>query len=147
MTIRSFSNKDAQQCALIIQENKEHMGDLYDAEGLIKASTYSQFFVAEDNSQIQGLIGFTDLNNGIGMLGTLCISKASQGKGIGQALVKQVLEYAKSQKFRKVLLLTHEKNKAMMILAIKEGFVPEGSLRKHFRDGKDVMYFSYFVEE
>jgi predicted N-acetyltransferase YhbS len=147
MQIRKFSNEDAHQCAAIIDENKENMGDIYDAEGLKKASTYTAYFVSEENGQINGLIGFTDLNNGIGMLGTLCVSKSSQGKGVGRALVLETIKYATSQKYRKVLMLTHEMNKPMMVLAIKEGFIPEGSLRKHFRDGKDVIYLSYFIQD
>lgn len=146
MEIRNFTDKDAHACIEIMQQNEEHMGDLYTVESLVKAAGYTNYFVAVDEGKIIGMIGFSDLNNGIGMLGSLCVNKEIHGKGTGKLLVRKVVEFAKEKKFRKVLLLTHEKNKAMMGLAIREDFIPEGSLKKHFRDGKDVIYFSYFIE-
>lgn len=147
MIVRPFKTQDAAACVNTIQQNKTHIGDLYSAQELTKAAAYNQYWVAEDpQHQIVGLIGFTNLQNGIGMVATFAVNKNQQGKGIGTKLLKHLKKEAQKQKFRKLLLLTHEKNKPMMILAIKEDFIPEGSLKKHFRDGKkDVIYFSYFV--
>ena len=145
MNIREFSPKDSKSCIAILNKNEEHMGDLYTEDSLIKASSYTSYLVAEEGKDILGMVGLTDLNNGIGMLGTLCVDPEIHGKGVGRALVKATIALAKEKKYRKVLLLTHVKNKPMMILAIQEDFVPEGSLKNHFRDGKDVIYFSYFL--
>ncbi len=148
MTIRPFQSKDAEFCSKLITQNKLHLGDIYAASDLIKASQFNSYWVAENKQkQIVGLIGLSDLNNGIGMVTTLVVTITKQRKGIGKKLLSHLKSEAKNQKFRKLLLLTHEKNKPMMILAIKEDFIPEGSLKNHFRDGKkDVIYFSYFIE-
>jgi putative acetyltransferase len=142
--IRDFKVADAAACAELIKKNKDNLGDLYNAEELIKSSSYTRFLIAEIDGKVMGLIGFSDLKNGIAMLGTACVDPTLHGQGIGTKLLQATIELGKTQNYRKLLLLTHEKNKAMMILAIKQGFIPEGSLKNHFRDGKDVIYFSYF---
>ncbi len=144
--VREFSKDDAVDCARIIDENAKDMGDLYSADELVSASAYNNYWVATVDGEIAGMIGFCDLKNGIGMMATLCVSKTHQRKGVGKSLVDAVKKYAIENKFRKILMLTHEKNSPMMVLGISQGFVPEGSLKKHFRTGEDVMYFSYFVE-
>lgn len=142
--IRNFKKDDAETCAAIIEQNKQHLGDLYTAEELIAASSYTQYQVAELDQQVVGIIGFSDLKNGIAMLATACVAPHYQGQGIGTKLLQSMIKLGQEQNYRKLLLLTHEQNQPMMILAIKSGFIPEGSLKRHFKDGKDVIYFSYF---
>jgi len=146
VVVREFVENDAAACSVIIGENEKDMGDLYNADELIAASKYNKYWVAEIEGQVAGMVGMCDLKNGIGMLVTLCVSKKFQRRGAGKRMVEEVKKYAKANNFRKVLMLTHENNKAMMILGISQGFVPEGSLKKHFRTGEDVFYFSYFVQ-
>lgn len=147
MTIRKFRPEDAPSCAQLIELNKDHLSDLYSAQELIAASAHNQYWVARDGDKVVGMIGLTDLRNGIGMLGTLCVDPNHQRGGVGRKLLQSAKQAACDQKFRKLLLLTHQQNKPMMILAIKEDFVPEGSLRDHFRDGqKHLTYFSYFFD-
>jgi len=145
MKIRLFKPTDANLCVAIINENKENMGDLYTKASLIKSSKNNNYWVAEEGGKIIGMIGLTDLNNGIGMVISFCVRKLFQNRGIGEALLKRIESEVKKRKYRKLLLLTHVANKRMMSLAIKEDFIPEGTLKKHFKDGKDVVYFSYFI--
>ena len=80
------------------------------------------------------------------LLRALCVDQNQQRQGIGSQLVDKLKTEAKNDNFRKLLLLTHEENKPTMILAIKKDFIPEGSLKNHFRDGKkDVIYLSCFL--
>ncbi len=146
-TIRRIVRADIKSCIALINANKEHMGDLHTERTLLDSSEYNKYWVAQLKEKIIGMIGFSNLNNGIGMILSLCIDPKQHGKGIGKDLVKTVKEYAQKNQFRKLLLLTHEKNKPMMHLAISENFIPEGLLQKHFRTGKDVIYFSYFVDK
>lgn len=145
MKIMEFKLEDANDCVEILNKNKKNMGDLHTEESLKKASSYNHYWVAKIGKKIIGLIGVADLENGIGMVASLSVDPDCQGKGIGQELLRTAKKFCKKNKFRKLLLLTHEKNKPMMILAIKEDFIPEGSLKRHFRDGRDVIYFSYFI--
>lgn len=145
MRIRPFKRDEAKACVRLINKNKKDMGDLYTEKSFAKVASSNRYWVAEKKGKIVGLVGFSDLKNGIGMMVSLCVDPDFQGKGIGTELIRKIKSYAKRHSFRKVLLLTHAKNKKMMILAIKEDFIPEGSLRKHFRTGEDVVYFSYFL--
>ncbi len=144
LIVRPFTSQDADACARLIDQNQADMGDLYTAQELIQSASYTQYHVADNDGVVVGLIGLNNLKNGIGMLATTCVDPAQHGHGIGTKLLQFMIQLGKKQNYRKLLLLTHEQNKAMMILAIKQGFIPEGSLKKHFRDGKDVIYFSYF---
>lgn len=121
------------------------MGDLHDEQSLEKARSYNHYWVVKVNGKIAGLVGLADLENGIGMILSLVVAKDYKRQGIGKALIRHVKKQAAKKRFRKVLLLTHVFNKPMMILAIKEDFIPEGSLKQHFRDERDVIYFSYFI--
>lgn len=143
--IHEFKSENASDCVKIIDINQKHMGDLYTVDSLVRSSGYNKYWVAENSGKVIGLIGLANLENGIGMLLSLCVHPSSQGKGIGKKLIETVKKYAEKNRFRKILLLTHHHNKKMMILAISQDFIPEGSLKKHFRTGEDVIYFSYFV--
>jgi RimJ/RimL family protein N-acetyltransferase len=147
INIRPFKTEDAEACANLIDQNKDDLSDLYTADSLVKASSYTYYFVAELTrpKKVVGMIGVSDLNNGIAMLGTLCVDSKSKGKGIGTQLVRKAKNYLKEKKFHKGLFFTHEKNKPMMILGIKEDFIPEGVLRKNFRGGRNVVCLSYFL--
>ena len=121
-TIKEFKPEDAVGVIQIQEENKKHLGDLYTKESLIEESKYIKFWVAEENGKILGYVGFMDLKNGIGMMMSLVIDVKHQGKGIGTKLTRKVKEYAKENKFRKVLFLTKVDNKTMLILGMKEDF-------------------------
>lgn len=145
IAVRPFEKSDAFQCCQVIEINKENLGDLYDEEKLKNASEYNQYWVAEKADKVVGMIGLSDLQNGIGMIGTLCVHPDYQRQGIASKLLQHCIAEAEKASFRKLLLLTHEQNKPTMMLAIKNDFVPEGQLRDHYRDGeKAVVYLSYF---
>ena len=116
LNIREIKPEDIKSCIEIFNANAADMGDLYTEESLLAASKHHPYFVAEEGGQILGVIGVTDLENGIAMLISLSVSPKAQGKGVGRQLVQKVKEYAEKENFRKVLLLTHEKNKKMMKL-------------------------------
>ena len=147
ITIREFKSEDVDDIIQIQEENKKDLGDLYTRESLIEESKQMKFWVAEENGKILGYIGFMDLKNGIGMMLSLVIDVKNQGRGIGTKLIEKVKEYAKENKYRKVLFLTKINNKPMLILGVKQDFQLEGILRRHFRTGEDVVYMSYFIEE
>jgi len=147
MNVREFKETDAEGVIAIQETVKETLGDIYTKESLIADSSYIKFFVAEEEGKLLGYIGFTDLKNGIGMSLSLAVAKDTQGKGIGTALLGEVKEHAKENGFRKVLALVRVSNTPMILLGVKEGFQPEGVLRRHFRTGEDVLYMSYFIEE
>lgn len=145
MKIRQFRSADASACAELMKKNERFLGEIFAPEGLIEAAKSSHFWVAETGGRILGFAGLTNLHNGIGMGISVCVDPEAQGQGVGTKLIQRLKVVAKREKYRKVLLLINAKNKKMMCLAIKEDFVPEGSLQKHFRTGEDVIYFSYFV--
>lgn len=142
--IQKFKKLDAFTCVQLIDINNKDMGDLHTSESLIKSGDYNMYWVAKTANKVIGMIGLSDLKNNIGMILSLCVHPDFHGKGIGKNLLRVVKKYAKKNTFRKILLLTHHKNKKMMSLAISEDFIPEGTLKRHFRTGEDVICFSYF---
>jgi ribosomal protein S18 acetylase RimI-like enzyme len=147
ISIQNFSPAYAPKCIEIFNLNKKNMSDLYTQESLVQANSYNKYWLAfTKKKQVCGIVGFSDLHNGIGMMISLSVHPKFQRQKIGITLVEEVKSYARKNGFSKVLLLTHVKNKPMMLLAIKTDFIPEGSLRRHFRTGEDVIYFSYFID-
>ena len=121
----------------LLNRNKQHLGSVEISKN------YKYWVVINNNNKVIGSIGFSDLENNVGMLISCVVSKECRGKGIGNKLIKKAINYAKRQEYRKIILLTI--NPVMMILAIKCGFIPEGSLKRHFKNGEDMCYFSYFI--
>lgn len=137
-TIRSYKKKDETTCLKLLKANEKNLGST-------KLSDYTKYWVAENTQKdIVGMVGFVDLENGIGMLVSCVVAKNHRKKGLGKELLDTVTSHAKENGYRKVFLITL--NPGMMVVAIKTGFVPEGTLKKHFKTSEDMYYFSYFIE-
>ena len=147
LRVRPFKKSDVDGFLAVMRKCRRWLGDLYNRKTLLKAAEHTRFWVAESKGKIVGHVGFVDLKNGIGMLCSLAVDPAYRGKGIGRKLIKAVKRYAKRKGFRKIIAITRLDNKPAMILLIKEGFVPEGTLMYHFRTGEHMAYFSYFLKK
>jgi len=88
--------------------------DLSVVEGLLEASdlpvdgvreNFSNFIVAEEESDIAGAIGFEQFDS-IALLRSAVVSPAHRGGGIGQRLVEELLNRAEKSGIEQLYLLT-----------------------------------------
>ena len=91
-------------------------------------------YVFEDNGIAAGmfkLIPLTYRASHIAYLGGLAIHPVFGGKGLGLAMLKEILAYAKNQGFLRIELSVAAINEKAIRLYEKAGFEKEGVLRKY----------------
>ncbi|MDH5782395.1 MAG: GNAT family N-acetyltransferase [Candidatus Bathyarchaeota archaeon] len=102
------------------------------------------FLLAEEKNKIIG-VALGREYGGVCNLGFLGIKKEHRRKGVGTNLLSRFVKEAKKRKAHKVSLHTSPSLLPAIKLYIKNGFVPEGFLRKHTR-GLDMIVYSKFLE-
>ncbi|MEM3789024.1 MAG: GNAT family N-acetyltransferase [Candidatus Bathyarchaeia archaeon] len=105
----------------------------------------SIFLVAEEDGEIIGLAQGR-VYTGVAQLGFLGVRKEFRGRGVGESLLHRFIEEARKRKTQKVWLYTSPTLLPAIKLYIKNGFIPEGYLRKHFH-GSDLIIYSKFLSE
>jgi len=102
------------------------------------------FLIAEENNEIVG-VALGQESVGVCTIGFLGVKKEHRRKGVGTSLLSRFVKEAKERKAHKVSLHTSPSLLPAIKLYIKDGFIPEGFLRKHIR-GLDVIVYSKFLE-
>ncbi len=101
------------------------------------------FLLAKENNEIVG-VALGREYAGVCHLGFLGVKEEYRGKGVGAALLNRFIKKAKERKAHKVWLFTSPNLLPAIELYIKNGFLPEGFLRKHTR-GLDLIIYSKFL--
>ena len=82
-----------------------------------------------------------ELRHGIVSMGML-VARDLRGRGIGQALVSALLDWARTTAAHKVTLEVWPHNAAALALYRNAGFVEEGRLRRHYRRANGELWDS-----
>ena len=101
------------------------------------------FVVAEENGEIVGMALGRE-SAGVCTLGFLGVKKEYRNKEVGASLLARFVAEAKERKAHKIWLFTSPSLLPAIRLYIKNGFLPEGFLRKHTR-GLDMIIYSKFL--
>lgn len=99
--------------------------------------------IAEENHEIVGMALGRE-TAGVCGLGFLAVTKNCRGKGVGSRLLGRFIEEARGRKAHKVWLFTSPLLVPAIGLYVKNGFLPEGFLRRHTR-GLDMIVYSKFL--
>jgi ribosomal protein S18 acetylase RimI-like enzyme len=99
--------------------------------------------IAEENHRIVGMIMGRE-TSGVCSLGFLGVTKECRGKGVGSTLLDRFIKEATKRKTHKIWLFTSPYLVPAIRLYVKNGFLPEGFLRKHTR-GLDLIIYSKFL--
>lgn len=99
--------------------------------------------IAEENHKIVGMALGRETSGvcGIGFLG---VTKECRGKGVGSRLLGRFIQESRKRKAHKIWLYTSPHLVPAIRLYVKNGFLPEGFLRKHTR-GLDLIIYSKFL--
>ena len=92
----------------------------------------AQFFVAEDEDRVVGLLGIEVQRYGVAEFGMM-VAADKRGEGIGSGLLTAAIEWARDAGAHKVALQVWPDNDAAIGLYRKFGFDDEGRLRRHYR--------------
>ena len=99
--------------------------------------------VAVENRQIVG-VALGREAGGVCSLGFLAVAKECRGKGVGSRLLKRFILEGRRRKAHKIWLFTSPRLVPAIELYVRNGFLPEGLLRKHTR-GLDMIIYSKFL--
>jgi len=156
MECRKATDKDAEQISKILLSfynmDEEEAKNTF----LNELKKGHHYIVAEEDGKIVGLV--TWLMHGLpkhmlAELDRIVVLPETKGKGVGKALVKELIkdanrEYEKSEfKLRKLYLMTHADNKDAHTFYKKVGFKHETTLKAHYYEDKDEFVFSMFFDK
>jgi ribosomal protein S18 acetylase RimI-like enzyme len=99
--------------------------------------------IAVENHRIVG-IALGREAGGVCSLGFLAVTKECRGRGVGSRLLNRFIREGKKRRAHKIWLFTSPHLVPAIRLYIKNGFLPEGFLRKHTR-GLDMIIYSKFL--
>ncbi|UCH05541.1 MAG: GNAT family N-acetyltransferase [Candidatus Thorarchaeota archaeon] len=106
----------------------------------MKRETY---IVAAMGSEVVGVVGCR-LMHGTCQLTHMAVDKPHRGLGIGTALVKEVIEFARSKKSHKIWLDTAPFMEEAISIYMKFGFRKSGYMSKHFW-GLDIEFYELIL--
>jgi RimJ/RimL family protein N-acetyltransferase len=89
-------------------------------------------FVAEAEREIVGSLHVMVSSHGFGEVG-MAVARAWRGRGVGTALMKAAIEWAREQRLHKLSLSVFPHNAAAIALYRRCGFVEEGRRIKQYR--------------
>ena len=160
MKIRKFRPEDAEEVSkIMIAAFKSFLGDKFDKgdlksfspKVLKKISNTRSYdgevvsYVAEEKGKILGYIRGSAHINGLGSLEVIGVDSNYFHKGVGTKLMKKLEEFWRRKKQRKISTCVSAHNKRALIYYIKNGFIPEGYRKDHFKVGVDEIILGRFL--
>lgn len=154
--IRKAKEEDADQISIVLSDFY-NMVDRNESLNTFKSELKKgyHYIVAEKNHEIIGLVTWLThglLKHGLFELDRICLLKQSRGLGIGQELIKVLIDDAdiyykkRNESIRKLYLLTHEENKSAQLFYEKVGFRHETTLIDHYYKNKNEKVYSIFFK-
>jgi len=113
------------------------------AEQVKEWTKLDTYFVAKEGPRIIGVMGCS-LKHGTCLLMHMVVDERYRKRGIGSALTKKAVDYARENGAIKVWLDTTPRLKEAMALYEKHGFVRRGHLRKHYW-GEDIYLYELML--
>jgi len=164
--IRDLREEDAEAVSLVLRKGFRWWFDfqrkrgkdvqwLWDAlgpdgirEGARRKSDNSKFLVAEEDGKVIGYITTSyDVGSRLGDIGIVSVDPEHHKRGIGSKLMRTALNFLKSRGVRKIWTTVSAINTPAIIYYIKNGFIPEGTLKSHFAEGIDEITMGMFLEQ
>ncbi len=129
MQIRPMTMEDCEQVAVIEAASFSMPWSLEAFRETLPLSKY-HYLVAEENGSILGFCVYVSVFDEA-EIPNVCVAEAARGKGIGRALMQQLLEDAKAQQIALLHLEVRESNRPARQLYTSLGFEMVG-VRKNF---------------
>ncbi|SFQ48802.1 ribosomal-protein-alanine N-acetyltransferase [Lachnospiraceae bacterium XBB1006] len=127
--IRRMNKEDLQR---VVEMEKETFSQPWTQEGFWNAMQLPKncFLVIEDEEGVQGYCGYYQVLDEAEVM-NVCVKKEKRGRGLGKAMMKQLLAYAKKGGAASIVLEARVSNEAAIHVYETLGFVALG-VRKGF---------------
>jgi len=161
MKIRKFRNEDATDVSgVMIEAFSSFLKERFNAadrkhlspENFRKISNMSGktsetiSYVAEENGRIIGYIRGIVTINGLASLEVVGVSPDVFHKGVGTLLMEKLEGFCRMKNQRKICTCVSAHNKRALIYYIRNGFIPCGYRKDHFRPGVDEILLDKFLK-
>ena len=160
MRVRKFQKQDARQASKVMcaafrsflaerftKNTMDRFAPSVLAEGSMTKNRFSESvsFVAVDGRKVVGYIKVTSDRNGLGLLQVIGVDPDYFNRGVGALLIKAAEGFWARKKQRKISTCVSVINRRALIYYIKNGFMPEGYCKDHFRPGVDEIILGRFL--
>ncbi len=152
MDIKKVSKDSVTKVATLLRNYWKHRGMEYSLtwakeyvlEGHRKEIKDDVFFVAKEREEILGCISLILSEGDVAELRDLVVEPAHRGKGIGERLVEYAQQWCVQNKVRKLFCCTFPHTQGFWL---QQGFMIEGALKSHFKEGEDLVIMSKFIKK
>ena len=105
----------------------------------------SIFITALENNEVIGYIGMSTVVDE-GYIFNVAVTESERGKGVGSALIRELVTHCKKNNFVFVTLEVRESNAAAISLYSNFGFIKVGERKNYYRDPEEnaVLMTKYF---
>lgn len=105
----------------------------------------SVFFTALENDEVIGYIGMSTVNDE-GYIFNVAVTGSQRKKGIGSALIGEIVTYCKKNNFAFVTLEVRQSNQKAISLYSHFGFIKVGERKSYYRDPEEnaILMTKYF---
>lgn len=137
MIIRPLLGSDAEKLEYF---RKKDFEEGWNREMIISAFDSGRFygFVAEENGEVIGFITVDESADATCDIESVYTVKERRNKGVGTALIENVVKKAKNGGFDKIFLEVNAQNPAFA-LYLKLGFIKVSVRKKYYSDGNDAI--------
>ncbi len=121
---------------------KEAFSDFWSEKGMREELSLSQahYYVAEEDGEILGFAGFWLIIDEAEIM-KVAVKKSHRGKGIGDALLKAIIEDSISLGAKKILLEVREENTPARKLYEKNGFISYAVREKYYQGKENAVLY------
>jgi putative acetyltransferase len=140
---RLYMHPDINPWLLYEQMGKEDFRPVFD-----ELAGRGQLFVFQHEGEDAGMFKLVPMkhrNSHIIYLGGVALHPAFQGRGLGEMLLKEVIEIVKAQGYRRIELTVATFNEGAIRLYEKSGFQQEGRLKGYTYLRSEDCYIDEFV--
>lgn len=106
---------------------EHYLADLRNIESIYSGER-NEFFVAEKDGQIVGLVGLKEDDEHVALMRRLFVDPHHRGLKVGRALVEKAFEFAKGHKYTKVAFIGNHRMQTAKASLLKLGFKEEQDL-------------------
>lgn len=151
MGLEGMNEEDASDAANMLADYWKERGmpqydqewaEEYLKEGHGKEIVKDEFFVYKENGELIGILSLITDISGVAEIRDMVVRKEDRRKGYGTKMLQELIGIAKERKIRKLFSLVFPITEHMNASL---GFVKEGILKSHFKEGEDLVIMSKFL--
>lgn len=151
MALANIRDEEKSEAAILLSDYWKERGmpqydqewaDEYLIEGHKKEIESDEFFIYKDGELIIGIISMITTSGSVAEIRDMVVKPEFREKGFGTKMLQELIGKTKERKIRKIYSLVFP---SLLHFYESAGFIKEGTLTNHFKDGEDLVFMSIFL--